>query len=269
MKTLLKILAGLALAAVLLVAVLYLARNAIATAVVRAAANAALGVPVKVEAVEIEPFAGSATVRGLEVGNPSGYASPTALSAGDITVDLSADSSSTSVVVDMVHLRDVGIWFEQKGTTNNVSDIIGGMSSKDAAAPKAPAAKGPGIELVIRTLLLEKVAVHAAEGTGLVGKAIPLALTLDRLEIKDIRTTANGDGVAEQVTAKVFEATMAAVVRESGSKLPAQLGASVLDSAKAAGTVVEGATKAIGEATKGLGDTVKGLGDAFGGGKKK
>ena len=62
---------------------------------------------------------------------------------------------------------------------------------------------------------------------------------------------------------------MAAVVRESGSKLPAQLGASVLDSAKAAGTVVEGATKAIGEATKGLGDAVKGLGDAFGGGKKK
>jgi hypothetical protein len=113
MKTLLKVVAGLALAAVLLVAVLYFARNAIATAVVRAAAGAALGVPVKVEAVEIEPFAGTAAVRGLEVGNPAGYRSPAALSAGAIEVGLSGDSTSKSVVVDLVHLQVVGIWFEQ------------------------------------------------------------------------------------------------------------------------------------------------------------
>jgi hypothetical protein len=149
-----------------------------------------------------------------------------------------------------------------------VSDIIGGLSSKDAAAPKAPAAKGPSVELVIRKLVLERVGVHVADGTGPVGGAVPLAVTLDRLEVRDIRTTSSGDGIAEQVTSKVFEATMAAVVQQAGTKLPAQLGASVLDSAKAAGTVVDGAAKAIGEAAKGLGDAVKGLGDAFGGGKK-
>lgn len=271
MKIFLKVLAALAAVVVILVVVLYLARNAIATAVVRAAAGRALGVPVVVEAVELDLFEGRATVRGLEVSNPTGFRSPLALKAGEATVDLSSDSTASNVVVDLVGVRDVGIWFEQKGTTNNVSAIIDGMKSgEDAAAAKpAPKASGPQVSLVIRRLLLERVSVHASESTGLVGDAIPVAVTLERLELADIRTNASGDGLAEQVTSKVFEATMAAVVQEAGSKLPAAIGKGVMDSAKAAGTAVEGAAKAVGEAAgKAIGDAFKGLGDALGGKKK-
>ncbi len=270
MKTLLKVLAGLAALFVVLVVVLYLARNAIATAVVRAAAGRALGVPVAVEAVELDFFDGRATVRGLEVSNPNGFKSPLALKAGEATVNLSSESTSSAVVVDLVGVRDVGIWLEQKGTTNNVSAIIDGLKSgEDAAAAKtAPKSSGPQVSLLIRKLLLERVAVHASESTGLVGDAIPVAVTLDRLEINDIRTNASGEGLAEQVTSKVFEATMAAVVQQAGGKLPAAIGQGVMDSAKAAGTALQGATQAVGEAGKAVGDAFKGLGDALGSKKK-
>jgi hypothetical protein len=270
MKLLLKVLAGLAALLVILVVVLYLARNTIATAVVRAAAGRALGVPVEVDAVELDFFEGRATVRGLAVSNPPGFKSPLALKAGEASVDISSDSTSSAVVVDLVGVRDVGIWFEQKGTTNNVSAIIDGLKSGDTAPAEKPAPKaaGPQVSLVIRKLLLERVSVHASESTGLAGDAIPVAVTLDRLEVNDIRTNASGDGLAEQVTSKVFEATMAAVVQQAGNKLPAAIGQGVMDSAKAAGTALEGATKAMGEAGKAIGDAFKGLGDTLGGKKK-
>ena len=270
MKTLLKVLAGLAALFVVLVVVLYLARNAIATAVVRAAAGRALGVPVAVEAVELDFFDGRATVRGLEVSNPTGFRSPLALKAGEATVKLSSESTASAVVVDLVGVRDVGVWFEQKGTTNNVSAIIDGLKSgEDAAAAKpAPKSAGPQVSLLIRKLLLERVAVHASESSGLVGDAIPVAVTLDRLEINDIRTNASGEGLAEQVTSKVFEATMAAVVQQAGGKLPAAISKNVMDSATAAGTALQGASQAVGEAGKAVGEAFKGLGDALGGKKK-
>ena len=269
MKTLLKVLAGLLLASVILVVVLYLARNAIATAVVRAAAGRALGVAVGVEAVELDIFEGRATVRGLEVANPQGFRSPTALKAGEVVVDLASGSGASKVVVDLVALRDISVWFEQKGMSNNVSAIIDGLKSGGDGAPAPKETKaGPSMEVVIRRLLMERVAVHASESTGLVGDAIPVAVTLDRVEVDEIRTNAAGEGLAEQLTSKVFESVMAAVVRESGTKLPAALGQGVLDSAKAAGTALEGAGRAVGEAGKAIGDAFKGLGDAFGGKRK-
>lgn len=264
MKTLLKVAAGLALALVLLVVVLYLSRNAIATAVVRAAAGRALGVPVAVESIELDLFAASATVRGLEVSNPKGYAAAHALKAGEIVVDLGAGTTASEVNVDLVALRTVGIWFEQRGTTNNVSDIIAGLSGGDAAAPAKAPAGGPSIAVTIDRLLLEKVAVHADVGTGK-----PVDVALDRLEVNDIRTNASGSGLAEQLTSKIFESVMVAVIRETGGQLPAAIGQGVLESARTAGTVIEGAAKAVGEAGKAVGDAFKGLGDVLGGGKKQ
>lgn len=260
---LLKVAAGLAVALVLLAVVLYLARNVIATAVVRSAAAAALGVPVQVDAVEIDVFGAAATVRGLEVANPAGYAPGHALKAGEISVDLGAGSGTDRVVVDLVALRDVDIRFQQRGTTNNVSDIIAGMSTGGGGAKPAPA-KGTPIAVDITRLELEKVAVHADMGQG-----APVDIALAKLAVDGIHTNASGEGLAGQLTSKVFEAVMVAVIKESGGQLPAAIGQGVLDSAKAAGTVIEGAAKAVGEAGKAIGDAFKGLGDAIGGGSKK
>lgn len=250
------------LALVLVAVTAFLARNAIATAVARTVASRLLGVNVEIDAVKLDLFGLGVDVHGLRVDNPKGWGTPRALDAGHIGVNLSGESTTKELVVDHVELDRVKIWFIKDGDRNNMSELIGNLSSKPAeGAPKPEPAKGDGTELLIRRLTLTDVEVHYTERNSIVGD-IPVAARLERIEVRDIRARTAGKDLAEQLVGQVFEATVLAIVNESGGKLPAALGGAIGDSVKAGGRIGAQAVDAMGKAAEGA---VKGAGDAVGG----
>jgi hypothetical protein len=168
-----------------------------------------------------------------------------------------------------VQLSGIRVWFIRDGDRNNVSQIVGNLSGGDAAAkPEAKPAEGPSTNLLIRLLVLDEVEVHYTERAALVGE-IPIAAKLKHVEVKDINARTAGKDLAEKLVGQVFEATMLAIVSESGGKLPAVFGNAVQGSIEAGGRIGTAAIKGIQDATKGAGEAVggllQGIGDAFGG----
>ena len=194
-----------------------------------------------------------------------------ALQAGLISIAVSGDSTATNLVVDRVGLSDVTVWFIQDGTRSNVSQLVDNLSSGEAKAePKEKPAAGPGMDLLIRSLVLERVSVRFAE-RALATKDVPELASLTRVEVKDIHGKTAGKDLAEQLVGQVFEATMLAVVKDAGGKLPAALGKGIGSSIEAGGRLgkaalesVEGGAKAASDAVGGL---LEGIGGAFGGKK--
>jgi hypothetical protein len=254
---------------VALLAIAWFGRNIIATTVARSVASRLLGVQVQIDSVNLDVFGLGVDVNGLIIDNPAGWGAPHMLEATQVSVRVAGESTTQRLVVDLVQLSGIKVWFIRDGDRNNVSQIVGNLSGGDAAAkPEAKPAEGPSTELLIRLLVLDDVEVHYTERAAVVGD-IPVAAKLKHVEVKDINARTAGKDLAEKLVGQVFEATMLAIVSESGGKLPAVFGNAVQGSIEAGGRIGTAAIKEIQDATKGAGDAVggllKGIGDAFGG----
>jgi hypothetical protein len=254
---------------VALLAIAWFGRNIIATTVARSVASRLLGVQVQIDSVNLDVFGLGVDVNGLIIDNPAGWGAPHMLEAKQVSVRVAGESTTQRLVVDLVQLSGIKVWFIRDGDRNNVSQIVGNLSGGDAAAkPEAKPAEGPSTELLIRLLVLDEVEVHYTERAALVGD-IPVAAKLKHVEVKDINARTAGKDLAEKLVGQVFEATMLAIVSESGGKLPAVFGNAVQGSIEAGGRIGTAAIKEIQDASKGAGEAVggllKGIGDAFGG----
>lgn len=239
--------------------VAYVLRNPVATAIARSAASGVLNVPVEIGWVSIDVWGAAITVEDVKVGNPKGFEPPHALVARRISVDLSGESSTSTLVVDAIELDGVGVWFLLDGTRNNIAELVKGMGGTEAKDAK-PAAGGPGIDVLIRRLTLTDTEVHLSEKPS--GKDVPVLAKLAKVEARNISSKASSGDLAAQVTGEAFEAVMGAVVAEMGTRLPAAVGKGVTDALGQAGTVIGETLK---DATKGVGDALKGVGDGLGG----
>lgn len=262
--------AGLAIALAALLAVAWFARNAIAASVVRSVGTRMLGVPVSVDAVRLDVFGLAVELDGLAIDNPPGWGAPRLLEADRISVAVSGESSSSRLVVDSVRLKGVRIWFVLDGIKSNVSAVIDNLPRGDAGGSK-PADGAQRMDLLIRLLALEDVTVRCAERHAASADS-PVLVSLGRVEVRDIDARTAGSRLAEQLFGQVLESTMMAVLRESGSKLPAALGQGITESIKMGGRLGQEAVDALGGAARQAGDAVggflKGIGDAIGGTKK-
>jgi hypothetical protein len=239
--------------------VAYVLRNPVATAIARSAASGVLNVPVEIGWVSIDVWGAAITVEDVKVGNPKGFEPPHALVARRISVDLSGESSTSTLVVDAIELDGVGVWFLLDGTRNNIAELVKGMGGTEAKDAK-PAAGGPGIDVLIRRLTLTDTEVHLSEKPS--GKDVPVLAKLAKVEARNISSKASSGDLAAQVTGEAFEAVMGAVVAEMGTRLPAAVGKGVTDALGQAGTVIG---ETLQDATKGVGDALKGVGDGLGG----
>ena len=265
-----KAVAWVAVSVAALLVVGWFARNVVATAVTRSVATRLLGVPVEVDAVRIDVFGLAAEVDGVRVANPQGWGAPRALEIGHLAVRVGSDSSTSRLVVDEIDIRTVRIWFIRDGLDNNIAALVKNLSGP-GGDPKPAKPSGPGTELVIRRLALSDVEVRLGERATAGSGEVPVVATLSKIEVKDIKANTSGEGLAEQLVAQVFEATVVAVVANAGGKLPAAVGQAVGGAVEAGGRIGAQAVGAIGDAAKGateaVGGFLKGVGDAIGNGK--
>jgi uncharacterized protein involved in outer membrane biogenesis len=174
-------------------------------------------VPVKVDEVRLTLLTGSASVKGLVVGNPEGYQTPQAISAGMISVGVNPMSVlSDKIVVRSLHVESPEITFAGGLSGNNLSTILNNVteaSKKPAqtgtASTNAPAQAKPSKKLEVDDLLITGARVHVSL-TDLGGKEMTLPLPPIHL----VNLGKNQEGItAAELTRSVLDAVVTATLK--------------------------------------------------------
>ncbi len=213
-------------------------------------------VSIKLDEVHLSLLSGSATIKGLVVGNPAGYKTPDAISAGMIAVGVNPLSVlSDKIVVRSIHVEAPEITFEGGLSGNNLSTI---MDNVNAAAQTGgtvstnttPTAQAkPSKKLEVDDFLITGAKVHVSL-TGLGGKE--MTLPLPPIHLTDLGRNADGITAAE-LTRSVLDAVVTATVK-AVSKAGTDVG-------KNAESLIKGTGKSAGA---GISNITKGLGHLFG-----
>lgn len=176
-----------------------------------------LGVPVRVREVALSAADGRGTLRGIEIGNPPGYAAPRALRAATLTVGLDPASLASDVVtIHDIHVLGPEIAYELREGTNNLDTIRRSIEAYvkraggEAGGRSAGAAKAPGRRYVIGRIVLKDAKVTM---TGPLLKAGAITFRLPDLELRDVGRRAGGVSAAE--AARLFTAALVSRIAQA------------------------------------------------------
>jgi hypothetical protein len=220
----------------------------------------ALGVNVAVGGVDLSLLKAKFGISGVTVGNPAGYETPNMLTLGSLTVDYGYGKLlGDPIEIDEIVIDDVQITLEQKGMSNNIKDVLNGMSKAAPAKEEPTAGEKPAKKLKIKRLEIKGASVQAK----LIGG--PVTFKLDPIVMNDLGSDESMDVAA--LSGKILAALVAGIVKQGGGLLPADMtdamGAS-LDEAKAllgeGEELLKGGTEAgreLGEGIKDAGESVK------------
>jgi hypothetical protein len=252
-----KILLGLGLAALVLVVVGVIVAAVFLDGIVKTGVETVgpqiVKVPITLGEVHIGLFTGSANVKGLVVGNPEGYKTPSAISVGLAEVGVNpASILSDKIVIRSVHVKSPEITFEGNPLgKNNLGDIMENVNAiaKSGGPPATKtdtkAGAKPAQKIEVDDFLITGAKVHVSL-TGLGGKEMNLPLP-------DIHLTnlgRGGDGLTPaDLTRAVMSAITSATIKAVASAAT-DLGKGVenlgKDAGKAADTEVNKIKKGIG-----------------------
>ncbi len=212
-----------------------------------------------VEAVNISLLGGSASVKGLVLGNPSGYQASQSISVGDAAVSLAPGSLlSDKIVVRSIAVRDAEITFEGNPFgANNLTKIMDNVNAMTASAASAgtnaPASsaggKKPAKKLEVDDFLITGAKIHA-NLTGVVNKEI--TLPLPDIHLTDLGKGSDGITAADltktvlgQITSGTIKALTTAVA-DLGKNVTGAAKGAAQDAGKAASEGVEKVKKGLG-----------------------
>ncbi|MEI7851282.1 MAG: hypothetical protein WCH86_05575 [Kiritimatiellales bacterium] len=241
--------------------VLMLSLGQIVKAGINTAGPKLAGVPVHVKTVIVQPFLGIVRMKGLVIGNPSGFNTLSAMELNDFKLNIKMSSLfSDAIVIKEILIDAPQITYEKGLKSSNLSTLQENLAPKGAAAPKTEAApekkKGAAKKVIIEDFQLNGAKVHVTI-TALGGKKF--TLPLPDIKMKDIGKSSGGANPAE-VISEVFNSISKAVVDAVAST-----GNIAGDALKGAGGAATDAAKGATDAAKGAVDSVKkGLGGLFG-----
>ncbi|HXI68851.1 MAG TPA: hypothetical protein VNN22_00690 [Verrucomicrobiae bacterium] len=209
-------------------------------------------VPVTLNEVHIGLVTGSAKAKGLVVGNPAGYKTPSAISVGLAEVGVFPFSVlSDKIIIRSVHVISPEISFEGNPLgKNNLGDIMENVNAmaKSGGPPSANKTKTeakPAKRIQVDDFLISGAKVHVAL-TGMGGRE--MTLTLPDIHLTNLGTS--GDGLTPtDLTRTVMSAITAATVKAVASAAT-DLGKGVENLGKGAGSV---AGTNLNKITKGIG----------------
>ncbi len=213
-------------------------------------------VPIKLDSVSLSLLSGSGTVKGLVVGNPEGYKTPSAIQVGAASLALQPGSLfSDKVVIHSVNVQGPEVTFETDLKGNNLSKILANVQSTTGGGQTAPAQpketqpKGAQRKLQVDDFTINGAKLHVSV-TALGGKSATVSLP-------QIHLTGLGQGPEGITAAELTER----VLRELEKVAAQAASGAVADLSKQAAELTQGlgtnATGAIEKATKGLGDLFK------------
>ncbi len=180
---------------------------------------------VAVAAIHVHPLLGSATIKGLAVGNPKGFSAADAFSADSIKASLRPKSLMTdTIAVDLVEVDGAKVNLEGKGAASNLTKIesnanafAGEMQKKlgGESAPAKPAKPEKSKSVVIKRLVLKGAQATVRYGV-ISGNA--LTVSLPDIELRDI-STANKASVVAELVSRVTKAVQDQVMKTAAQPL--------------------------------------------------
>ena len=252
-STLVKVLAGLAIVAVVALVALFLSLNTIVKNGVTAFGPEVIKAPIQLDGVSISAFSGAGELRGLVVGNPEGFKTPNAVKLGTASLQV----KPMSLLGDKIHVQSIKadaaeITFEGSLSGSNLGKI---QENVDAyvAALVGPADKskssGPSKKLQVDELIISNAKINLSM-TILGGKSATVPLP-------DIKLTNLGQGADGVTPAEVIKVVMKEVMTKTTAAVSDFLsgaGKALTDAAKNVGGAASDAAKSV---TKGIGDLFK------------
>ena len=224
MKTLFKILACLAVVLLIVVVVGVLNLDKGIKAVVETMGPELTKSSVTLNDVELSLTSGEGSLRGLVVGNPAGFATPTAFSLGEIALAIEPESLTTdTIVINSIRIIAPEITYESlKGSSNldqlqkNVEQALGSSSSS------ATAEEG-GEESAAKKLIIKDLQITGGKisySNVLLGSK-PIDLVLPAIKMTGIGEKSGGATAAEVVNlvlASVNKSASSAVTNSGALK---------------------------------------------------
>ena len=217
------------------------------------------GVDIKLQSVSLSLLSGSVSLKGVVVGNPEGFKTPSAINVGTTSVTLKPGSLlSSKIVVTSIKVERPEITFETDLRANNLSKLLAnvqaatGGRATEPAKPKEPphpkeakAAK----ELQVDDLLITGGRIRVSV-TTLGGQAATAALP----EIHRQNLGKDSDGITPGELAKILLEEIEKGATQAASGTVADIRKGALYITKDFG---KGGTNAAEKVTKGLGDLFK------------
>ena len=173
------------------------------------------GVSVKVEDVELSPANGRGRLRGLEIGNPPGFAASRAARFGDIVLDV----DPATLRSDVVHVRSISvesstIVYERAGKATNLDAISRNIEAYVKRAADADDGQTGGAFPRKRRFVIDRLAIRSAKVTmtnpALKGQGV--TFDLPDIELRDVGARGGG-ATASQVAAAVTNAIISRIAQ--------------------------------------------------------
>jgi len=231
-----------------LVVVLMLSLGQIIKAGVNTMGPKLAGVPVRLDHAVMNPLTGLVRIKGLLIGNPEGFKTPSAMELNDFRLKIKLSSLFTDVIViEEILISGPQITYERGLRDSNLSrlqDVIASAPAEPAPEPakeKPAREKGPAKKVLIENFELNGAKVNVSL-TALGGRsaAVPLpTLTLQNIGGK------SGGATATEAVSEILRSITRAVV-----DVAASAGGMVKD---AGGASAEAAKEAAGSLIKGVG----------------
>ena len=220
---------------------------------------------VRLDRAEVDPISGSGALRGLKVGNPEGFETPSVLELGAISVLLDVTTiASDPVVIKEIVIDKPEVTYELNATGSNVAAI---QKNADDYMVKHGLGQGGGggPKLVIENLYIRDGTVRVSAGI-LQGKT--LSTPLPDIHLTDIGKEKGGASPAEVAERIIKSLSGGATAAVAGLGIGATLDSLKQHLGGLTGGLTGGAGGALGAVTEGigksLGDVTKGIGKSLG-----
>jgi len=177
-------------------------------------------VPITLDAVHIGLLTGSASVKGLVVGNPPGYKMPQAISIGEASVGVNPLSIlSDKIIVRSIVVKSPEITFEGGLSGNNLSTIKNNMNSTaQTGGPTVTNSVGkpkPAKKLEVDDFLITGAKVNGTLKLFSGGEVPVPNLTLPDIHLTNLGTGPDGITAAD-LSRRVMDAITAKTMQEIG-----------------------------------------------------
>ncbi|OGB33458.1 MAG: hypothetical protein A3F78_22510 [Burkholderiales bacterium RIFCSPLOWO2_12_FULL_61_40] len=190
---------------------LYSALDTVVASAIRTYGPEITGVSVQLESVKILPTDGTATLQGLEIGNPPGFHTARALSMGEVSMELDV----ASLTKDLVHVKR--LWIEQPEITYEY------------------ASNGSNLDVILR-----HVQAYIAEKSGAQNNLKERKLVIDHLYIKGARAQVRAEGLqGKTLSVPVPDLHLTDIGKKSKGVSPAEATRQVL------GALIQSVGKAV------------------------
>ena len=173
-------------------------------------------VSVLVDSVSVSPLSGSASVKGLVVGNPPGYSDPQAINIANAAVSLDPFSlTSNKVLIHSVRIDSPEITFQIGLGGNNLNKILSNVNSsvqsQNASESNSNNNSKPAPKIEIDDFLITNAKVNVAI-SGVGSQIVPLP----QIHLTDLGKDNNGLSAVE-ITQTILSAVVSETVKTVAS----------------------------------------------------